>query len=95
MAPFFWTATDAAGWALMILLGFLGGAGHFAMIKAYQVAPAATVTPFGTTMALWATLFGFVLFADLAQAWTVVGALVIVLSGLYILRRERLRRCAG
>ena len=35
---------------------------------------------------MWATLFGFVLFADLSDAWTVVEALVIVLSGLYILR---------
>ncbi len=54
-----------------------------------------TVTPFGYTMPLWATLFGFVLFADLAQAWTVAGALVMVLHGLYILRRRQLRRGAG
>ena len=61
------------------------------MIKAYQATPAATVTPFSYTMLLWATLFGFVLFADLPDAWTVAGALVIVLSGLYIFRRELLR----
>ncbi len=55
----------------------------------------AAVTPFGDTMALWATRFGLVLSADLAPAWTVAGALVIVLGGLYVLRRERLRRGAG
>lgn len=94
VVPFFWTAPDAAGWALMVLLGMLGGGGHFAMIKAFEAAPAATVTPYGYTILLWATLFGFVLFADLPDHWTVVGALVIVLSGLYIFHREQRRRGA-
>ncbi len=44
------------------------------------------MTPFGTTMLLWATLFGLVLFADLPDAWTVARALVIGLSGLYSFR---------
>jgi len=94
VVPFAWTAPDAAGWALMLLLGLLGGAGHFAMIKAFQLAPAATVTPFGYTTLLWVTLFGFLLFDDLPDAWTVLGALVIVSSGLYIFHRERKRRAA-
>ena len=56
------------------------------------MAPVATVTPFGYTTLLWVTLFGFVLFDDLPDAWTVVGALVIVSSGLYIFHREQKRR---
>ncbi len=95
VAPFFWTAPDAAGWTLMALLGFLGGVGHFALIKAFQAAPVATVTPFGYTMLLWVTLFGFVLFDDIPDAWTLVGALVIVASGLYIFHREQQRRGGG
>ena len=95
VVPFFWTAPDAAGWALMALLGFLGGVGHFALIKAFQAAPVATVTPFGYTILLWVTLFGFVLFDDLPDAWTIVGALVIVASGLYIFHREQQRRGGG
>ncbi len=94
VVPFFWTTPDAMGWALMILLGLLGGGGHFALIKAYQAATAATVTPYGYTILLWATIYGFVLFADLPDTWTVVGALVIVLSGLYIFHREQRRRGA-
>ena len=95
VVPFFWTAPDAAGWALMAMLGFLGGVGHFALIKAFQAAPVATVTPFGYTILLWVTLFGFVLFDDLPDAWTVSGALVIVASGLYIFHREQQRRGGG
>ena len=94
VAPFFWIPPDAMGWTLMILLGLLGGGGHFALIKSFQAAPAATVTPYGYTILLWATIYGFVLFADLPDIWTVVGALVIVLSGLYIFHREQRRRGA-
>ena len=41
---------------------------------------------------LWAALFGFVMFADLPDAWTLLGAAIIAASGLYILHREKLRR---
>ena len=61
------------------------------MIKAYEAAPAATVTPFGYASLVWAVFFGFVVFGDLPDRWTVAGAAVITMSGLYIFHRERLR----
>jgi hypothetical protein len=60
----------------MIGLGLLGGIGHFALIKAFQFAPAATVTPFGYSNLIWAVLFGYLIFGDLPDGWTVSGALV-------------------
>lgn len=92
--PFFWTTPDLAGWVLMASLGLLGAAGHFALIKAFQAAPAATVAPFNYTSLIWATVLGFVLFGNLPDGFTVLGAAVIAASGLYILRRESLRRRA-
>lgn len=90
--PFFWVAPDPAGWLAMVGLGLFGGIGHFALIKAFESAPAATVTPFGYAALLWATLFGFVIFGDLPDLWTVVGAAIIAASGLYIFHRERAAR---
>jgi drug/metabolite transporter (DMT)-like permease len=92
VVPFFWVAPDLAGWAGMVGLGLLGGTGHFALIKAFQSAPAATVTPFGYAALIWATLYGFVLFGDLPDLWTVVGAAIIATSGLYIFHREHVAR---
>jgi drug/metabolite transporter (DMT)-like permease len=92
VVPFFWVAPDLAGWAGMVGLGLLGGTGHFALIKAFQTAPAATVTPFGYAALIWATLYGFVLFGDLPDLWTVVGAAIIATSGLYIFHREHVAR---
>ena len=95
VAPFFWTAPDAKGWALMVLLGVLGGIGHFALIKAFKAAPASVVAPFGYTHLIWATAFGFVIWGDLPNLATVSGAAVIVASGIYIFHREHLRRVPG
>ncbi len=62
------------------------------MIKALEAAPASTVTPFGYTAILWASLYGFLLFGEWPDLWTLVGAGLIIGSGLYILHRERARR---
>ena len=95
VVPFFWVQPDAAGWLAIVGLGLFGGIGHFALIKALESAPAATVTPFGYAALLWATMFGFVIFGDLPDLWTVVGAAVIVASGIYIFHRERAARAGA
>jgi len=90
-APFYWEAPDMTGWGLMVLLGLLGGAGHFAVIKAFQSSNAATITPFGYINLIWATLSGIVFFGEYPQLRILVGAGIIVCSGLYIFHRERIQ----
>lgn len=89
MAPFFWTTPDLKGWAMMSFMGVTSNVGHFSMIKAYESAPAPTVAPFFYVNILWATLFGFILFSELPDIWTIVGASIIAGSGLYIFHREQ------
>jgi drug/metabolite transporter (DMT)-like permease len=86
--PLSWAPMDRTGWLLMAALGAFACAGHFALIKAFQGAPASVVAPFNYANLIWAVFFGFLVFGDLPDAWTVLGALIIVSSGLYILRRE-------
>lgn len=92
--PFVWVTPDLAGWLAMIGMGLAAGLGHFALIKAFESAPAATISPLGYSSLIWATLFGFAVFGELPDRWTVVGALIIAGSGLYIAHRERVRRAA-
>jgi drug/metabolite transporter (DMT)-like permease len=47
------------------------------------------LVPFDYTALIWATLLGFVLFGDLPDAWTIMGAIIIISSGLYLIKRER------
>ncbi len=86
--PFFWKIPTPEEWMFMILMGFFGGLGHFTLIKSLTIAPAATVAPFTYTNLIWATLLGFIIFGDLPDQWTIIGASIIVASGLYIYHRE-------
>ena len=90
--PLGWRAPDAVGWLGFAALGLVGCLSHFTFIKAFTAANAAVVSPFGYLSLLWATLLGFLFFAEVPDGWTVVGALVIAGSGIYILHRERARK---
>ena len=91
--PFFgWQWPDAVGWLGMAALGLMGCLSHFTFIKAFTAANAAVVAPFGYLPLLWATGFGFVIFAERPDFWTLVGAAIVASSGLYILHRERVRK---
>ena len=88
-APFYWQPVAAADWFLMVFAGLIGGIGHLCLIRAFRYAPASVVAPFSYSSLLWATAFGFVLFGDLPDAWTLSGAALIIGSGLYIFHREQ------
>jgi len=88
--PFEWRMPDAAGWLLLAGLGTAGGLGHLCLIRALRLAPAAAVAPFSYTGLVWASLFGYAIFAEVPDAWTLAGAALIIGSGLYIFHRERL-----
>ena len=85
---FFWVTPSSGQWLALGWMGFLGALGHYLMIKAYGLAPASLLAPFDYTTLIWATILGFVLFGDLPDTWTVLGAIIIMSSGLYLLRRE-------
>jgi drug/metabolite transporter (DMT)-like permease len=93
--PFFWIAPSALEWFFLAMLGVLSGCTHFCLIKAFEAAPASTVSPFIYSTLIWATLSGYVFFNDLPDLWTVVGAAIIAGSGLYIAFQERLQRDGG
>jgi len=88
MVLFFWKAPSPIQWLILIWLGLLGAVGHFFMIKAFEKAPASLLAPFNYTSLIWATLLGFFLFGDLPDAWTIFGAIIIISSGLYLVKRE-------
>ncbi|MCW1840995.1 DMT family transporter [Prosthecomicrobium hirschii] len=75
-------------WALMLLLGLAGAVGHFFLIRAYTHAPAPVVAPFIYTQIVWAVLIGYLVFGDLPGLNTIVGASIVIGSGLYLIWRE-------
>jgi drug/metabolite transporter (DMT)-like permease len=50
--------------------------------------------PFTYLLLVYAALFGWLLFGDIPDRWTLAGAALVVASGLYTIHRERLRTVA-
>ncbi len=89
--PFVWQ-WPATGTQIALLVGMavLAAIAEFCVIKALEVAQAVVVAPLQYSLLIWSTFYGYVVFADLPDLWTWVGALIIVATGLYTLHRERL-----
>lgn len=77
-------------WALLLALGALGGGGHLLMIQAYRFAPVSAVTPFIYVELISMIALSYLVFGDVPDHWSLIGSLVIVASGLYLIHRERI-----
>ncbi|MFW5680318.1 MAG: DMT family transporter [Pseudomonadota bacterium] len=90
--PWVWqTPADTQALTLFLVVSVLGAAGHLCLLLALAAAPASTLQPFTYTLLVWAAVWGFVVFAEVPDLFTCVGASIVVLSGLYTWHRERKR----
>jgi drug/metabolite transporter (DMT)-like permease len=76
--------------SLVLLLGFLAAVGHGLVVLAFQKAPASLLAPFQYLEIISAVLIGYLVFSDVPSASKWVGIGIIVASGLFIFRRERI-----
>lgn len=80
--PFAWTALPSwHWWALLCLMGFMGTVGHFMLILAFQRAPASTLTPYLYAQIGFAMLGGWLVFARVPDAVSLVGIGLIAICG--------------
>jgi drug/metabolite transporter (DMT)-like permease len=77
---------DAAAW--FAALGVLNAGAHFLLIEGYRLAEAALVAPVRYTGLIWAVALGYAVWGQLPDAWVLLGAAVIVASGVYMVRAE-------
>ncbi|MDA0786370.1 MAG: DMT family transporter [Proteobacteria bacterium] len=85
--PFVWETPDLRQIAYLAAAACLGAAAHFLLIRAYYAAPASLVAPFAYTEIVWSSAIGFAVFGDIPDSATLIGAAVLIASGLYLLRR--------
>jgi drug/metabolite transporter (DMT)-like permease len=78
--------------ALSLVLGVLASAGQWVVILAHRFAPASLLAPFFYGQLLWVSVLGFLVFGNVPDTWTLIGAAIIITSGLYTAHRERVRR---
>ena len=86
---FYWNPMSSNAILLTIIIGLFGTAGHICLIRALTLGEASLVAPFIYINLLFTTTWGFVLFGNLPDFWTIVGALIIVAAGIYVWARDR------
>lgn len=90
-APLGWSPLPVEALGLLALAGLFAGGAHFLLIETFRWAEASLVAPFKYSTLLWGVLFGFLLWGEIPEREVIIGALLLVVSGLYILRRETRR----
>ncbi|ESZ33991.1 hypothetical protein X732_26570 [Mesorhizobium sp. L2C066B000] len=83
---------DGWHWFILVMLGVFGAGGHWLLVQAYRLATTTALAPYPYSQMVWMILSGWIIFHQFPDRWTLVGAAIIVASGLYIIHREhRLR----
>lgn len=87
-ALFGWTTPDPLTLGMLVLSGIVGGVAQMLLTEALRAAPIGVVAPFDYTQLVWAAGLGFLIWGELPHVATLVGALLVAASGVYILHRE-------
>ena len=86
--PYYWVKPTLNQWSLMAGIGVFACIGHLFLILSLKYADASKLAPLGYTEIIPNVIIGYYFFSELPDNWTYLGLFIIVLSGLYISRRE-------
>ncbi len=89
LACLVWKTPTLTQSALLIGNGILGVSSQACIFRAFRIADAAFVAPFDYSKLILAVAVGFFWFGEIPEAWTLVGAAIILISTFYISRREQ------
>lgn len=87
--PFGWNWLTPAQATFLVLAGFCGGVAQILMTEAYRYAEASTVAPFEYSSLILGLLIGYLAFNDIPTPHMIIGGLIVVGSGIFIVWRER------
>ena len=84
-----WAVPSPADMALVGATGLVAAVASWLLTHAYRIAEANVVAPFEYSSIPWATICGILIWHEMPNAYTIVGVLVIVGAGIYVLHRAR------
>jgi drug/metabolite transporter (DMT)-like permease len=89
LSPFGWVTPGRGSLGLFAAAGCISVGALLCVNRSLKLAPASVVVPYQYSMIVWAVMFGYVVFGDVPQMATILGAAIIIGAGLYIFLRER------
>jgi len=88
IVPFYWQPVNLSTAFLMALLGVCGMTSQLMLIKALALGEASLLAPFAYVGLIYATLWGFLFFDEFPDQWSILGGIIIALSGFYVWYRD-------
>jgi drug/metabolite transporter (DMT)-like permease len=70
-------------------LGLFGGMAQLTVTESFRYAPASVLAPFAYTSMLWAVIIGYLWFGEVPELVVLVGAIIVIGAGLFVIWRER------
>jgi drug/metabolite transporter (DMT)-like permease len=87
-ALFVWEWPDLKSLAALVGLGIIGTLAHLSVARAYLAADASACAPYEFVRLPYAALIGYLLFGEVSDGWTWVGAAIIAGAAIYVAHRE-------
>ena len=88
VVPFYWQTPNLDQSFWLGVISITGIIGHLLLIKALQLAPAVILQPFNYFVLLWAMIIGYSVYGEVLETNELIGAALVVTSGVYVARRE-------
>jgi drug/metabolite transporter (DMT)-like permease len=88
--PFFWQSMSNAEILWLLMISIISIFSHLLLIKSLELAPAVILQPFNYFILVWAMIIGYSFYGEILETTTLIGASLVIGSGVYIARREYL-----
>ena len=88
VATIYWHPLTLLSFFLLPVIGIMMTFAHYSLIIALGRTPVSKIQPFHFTLIFWAIVYGFIFYKDIPDVPTIVGALIIALSGIFIIRSQ-------
>lgn len=84
-----WNLPNGQDFAMLVLIGILGGLGQILLVQSYRYGDASLIAPFEYSTMIWAVAIGWFFFGDWPVMAVWIGATIVIASGIYVIMRER------
>lgn len=87
----YWQPLNFNSYFLFVGIGIFASFGIYFQIVALSFAKASTIQPFHYTLIFWAIILGYIFYDDFPDIFTLIGALIITISGIYVLNKSQIQ----